>query len=78
MLKPLTDEDMPEGIEFISLHGDYGGWFRTLLYFVIYTPPGVPDTVTITVREKSTGAVRKVTAFDQSTALQKLSNGIYD
>ena len=78
MLKPPAKEDIPEGFEFVSRHGNYGGWFRTLLYFVAYAPPGMPDTVTIKVREKSTGAIRSITASDERVALAKLSNRIFD
>ena len=76
MLKPPAIENIPEGFEFVSRHGNYGGWFRTLLYFLTYIPPGMPDTITIKVREKSTGAIHSVTASDERVALAKLRDRI--
>ncbi len=70
--------DISEDFEIISRHGNYGGWLKTLSAFVTDVPPGPPDTVTIKVREKSTGNVRSVTARDEPTALEYLRNGIFD
>ena len=78
MFNPPTHENTPEGFELISRHGNYGGWFRTLLYFSTYVPPGMPDTVTIKVREKSTGVIRSVTASDERVALEMIKNRIFD
>ena len=78
MLKSPASENIPEGFELVSRHGNYGGWFRTFLYFITYVPPGIPDTVTIKVREKSTGAIHSVTASDEHVALTKLRDRIFD
>ena len=78
MLKSPASENIPEGFEFVSRHGNYGGWFRTFLYFITYVPPGIPDTVTINVREKLTGAIHSVTVSDEHVALTKLRDRNFD
>lgn len=47
-------------------------------YLIALTPPGEPDSVTIKVREKSTGAIKSVTATDERRAIAKLAVGAFD
>ena len=71
-------KEIPEGWEIISRHGNYGGWFGLLFHFLILTPPNMPNTITIKVREKATGLVYSITAANEREALTKLGEGIFD
>ena len=71
-------QEIPEGWEIISRHGNYGGWFGLLFHFVIFTPPNMPNTITITVREKATGLVYNITAATEREARARLAEGKFD
>jgi hypothetical protein len=71
-------EENPEGWEIISRHGNYGGLLRTLSSFVTLEPPGIPDTITIKLRETSTGIVYSITANDEREAMAKLRDRVFD
>jgi hypothetical protein len=71
-------EGKPDGWEIISRHGNYGGLLRTLSAFITYVPPGVPDTITIKVRETATGNVHSITAIDDGETMAKLRDRIFD
>ncbi len=71
-------EENPEGWEIISRHGNYGGLLRTLSSFVTLVPPGIPDTITIKLRETSTGIVYSITANDEREAMAKLRDWVFD
>jgi hypothetical protein len=71
-------EKNPEGWEIISRHGNYGSLFRTLSSFLTLVPPGEPDTITIKLRETSTGIVYNITAKDEREALAKLRDRVFD
>jgi hypothetical protein len=71
-------EENPEGWEIISRHGNYGGLLRTLSSFVTLVPPGIPDTITLKLRETSTGIVYSITANDEREAMAKLRHRVFD
>jgi hypothetical protein len=71
-------EENLEGWEMISRHGNYGGLLRTLSSFVTLVPPGIPDTITIKLRETSTGIVYSITANDEREAMAKLRDRVFD
>jgi hypothetical protein len=71
-------KENPQGWEIVSRHGNYGGWVALILHFVILTPPSEPNTITITVREKSTGLVYSVTAANEREARARLAEGKFD
>ena len=70
--------ETPEGWEIISRHGNYGSLLRTLSSFLTLVPPGEPDTITIKLRETSTGIVYSITANDDREAIAKLRDRIFD
>jgi hypothetical protein len=63
-------KENPEGWEIISLHGNYGSLLKTLSSFVTLVPPGAPDTITIKLRETSSGIVYSITANDKPAPRQ--------
>jgi hypothetical protein len=71
-------EENPEGWEIISRHGNYGSLLRTLFAFITYVPPSEPDTITIKLREISTGIVYSITGADEREAMAKLRDRIFD
>jgi hypothetical protein len=71
-------EQIPEGWEIISRHGNYGSLLRTLSSFITMVPPGEPDSITVKLREKSTGIVYSITAIDDREVLAKLKDRIFD
>jgi hypothetical protein len=71
-------KEIPDGWEVVSRQGDYGSLLRILSAFFTLVPPGPPDTITIRVREKSTGLEYSITAIDEREALLKLQNRIFD
>jgi hypothetical protein len=71
-------EENPEGWEIISRHGNYGSLLRTLSSFLTLVPPGEPDTITIKLRETSTGIVYSITAKDEREAMAMLRDRVFD
>ncbi len=71
-------EEIPDGWQIVSRRGNYGGWIRTLFYLVAQWIPTTPDTITIKVREASTGIVYSVTADDEREAMAKLGKRNFD
>jgi hypothetical protein len=71
-------EENPEGWEIISRHGNYGSLLRTLSSFLTLVPPGEPNTITIKMRETSTGIVYSITAKDEREAMAKLRDRVFD
>jgi hypothetical protein len=71
-------EENPEGWDIISRHGNYGSLLRTLSSFLTLVPPGEPDTITIKLRETSTGIVYSITAKDEREAMAKLKDRVFD
>jgi hypothetical protein len=70
-------EETPEGWRMISRHGNYGGLLRTLSSFVTLVPPK-PETITIKLREISTGIVYSITANDERSVTAKLRDREFD
>ena len=71
-------EEIPQGWEIISRHGNYGGWFVTIFHLVTLTPPCVPNSITINVREKATGLIYSITAANEREARARLAEGQFD
>jgi hypothetical protein len=67
---------MPDNWELISRHGNYG-WVDTFLAVLIGGCCD-PNSITLTVREKATHVVRKVTAFNEAQAVARLATGRFD
>ena len=72
-------EEIPEGWEIISRHGNYGGWLNTLFHlFILQWPPSLPSSITLKIRETSTRIVYSVTASDERGAMAKIRNRNFD
>jgi len=67
-----------DGFEIVSRHGNYGGLFRALLSFVTLVLPGEPATITIKLRETSTGRMVSVTAKNEAEAMTRLKDRQFD
>ena len=74
-------ELMSEGWEIVSRKTNRP-WFKSFLMIVlglvVQDNPGVFSSVTWTVRQKSTGVTRRVTANSKSEAADKIANGWFD
>jgi len=75
--RPSTGVVLPDDWEILGRHGNYG-WWLVLLDLVFLTPGTPPQTVTLTVRQKSTGATRTVTAHNERAAITRIIDGQFD
>src|SRR5215468_3699669 len=60
--------------EVVARHGNYSYAWIALLF----GGAPEPDSVTLTIRHKSTGATRTVTAYREREAITKINNGQFD
>src|SRR5262249_57192930 len=60
--------------EVVARHGNYSYAWIALLF----GGAPEPDSVTLTIRHKSTGATRTVTAYREREAITKTNNGQFD
>jgi len=72
-----TDIAFPDDWEIVRRHGNYR-WWLVLLDLVSQAPGTPPETVTLTVRQKSTGATRTVTAHNECAAIRRIIDGQFD
>jgi hypothetical protein len=75
---------LPDDWEIVRRHGNYR-WWVVLLDLVSLAPgsppeaPGSPpETVTLTVRQKSSGAIRTVTAHNERAAISMIIDRRFD
>ncbi len=68
--------DLQAEWEVVSRHGNYS-WLGTLTVLLMGSG-AEPKSVTLIVREKSTGVTRTLTAYSDSEAAAKLANGQFD
>ena len=78
------DREILDDWEIVGRHGNYR-WWQAILTTVLglFDPAGatsavVPDSVTLTVRRKSTGAIHTVTAENERAALARIKSGLLD
>jgi hypothetical protein len=67
--------------EIVSRKPDDRGWILPMLVQLALLIPMMPatfSTVSWTVRQKSTGVIRKVTARSEQEARQKIELGLFD
>ena len=71
-------QEIPKEWEIISRHGNFGGWFYMLFHLVLQWPPGIPSSITIKVRETSTGILYSVTGGDERGCMARLRDRKFD
>jgi hypothetical protein len=55
-----------------------GGLFTMILQIVLTAEQGIYSSVTWTIHETSTGAIRKVTARSEAAAREKIAQNMFD
>jgi hypothetical protein len=76
--RPLSrDAALPDDWEIVRRHGNYQ-WWLVLLDLMSLAPGTPPEAVTLTVRQKSTGATRTVTAHNECAAIRRIIDGRFD
>jgi hypothetical protein len=75
-------ESISEDWEIVS-RKTYRRWIASFFMVVLGLflegyPPGINSSVTWTVRQKSTGMVRRVTAASESQAAAMIAKGLFD
>jgi hypothetical protein len=68
---------LPDDWEIVRRHGNYR-WWVVLLDLVSLAPGSPPETVTLTVRQKSSGAIRTVTAHNERAAISRIIDRQFD
>ena len=68
---------LPDDWEIVGRHGNYR-WWLILLDLVSLAPGTPPETVTLMVRRKSTGATHAVTAHNEHAAIRRIIDGQFD
>jgi hypothetical protein len=75
---PLSsDVALPDDWEIVRRHGNYR-WWLVLLDLVSLAPGSPPETVTLTLCQKSTGVTRAVTAHNDRAAIGRIVDGQFD
>jgi hypothetical protein len=69
-------QNIPDGWEVLSRHGNYPHWWVVL--FASYGAEIYPDSITWTIREKATGTVRKITAQNEAEATARIEKLQFD
>ena len=72
-----SDVALPDDWEIVRRHGNYR-WWLVLLDLVSLAPGTSPETVTLTLRQKSTGATHAVTAHNERAAIRRIIDGQFD
>jgi hypothetical protein len=79
--EPIEMDQIADGWEIVSRRTNEPGWLLSMLAQIMVAIPVMPpyfSSVTWTVRETATGAIRSVTARTEQDAKDKIACGLFD